>query len=154
MTKQNDNPEVHVRTARPDDGGRISLLCRQLGYPVAAAEVQARLQLILERPDHAVYVAEVPQGVVVGWVHVYSYLLLETELQAAIGGLIVDKAYRQAGIGRRLMAQTEEWARQRGFTAVRLRSNLIREDAHAFYKRLGYSMQKTSLLFVKRLERR
>jgi GNAT superfamily N-acetyltransferase len=152
MTRQIDNPSIHIRAARPEDGDQISLLCRQLGYPVETVEVQARLQLILGRPDHAVYVAEVPPGVVVGWVHVYGYLLLETELQAAIGGLIVDKAYRQRGIGKRLMAPTEQWARKQGFTAVRLRSNLIREEAHAFYKRIGYTVQKTPLLFVKKLK--
>ena len=36
------------------------------------------------------------------------------------------------------MEQAEAWTRQSGGRAVCLRSNVVREGAHEFYRRLGY----------------
>ncbi len=54
-----------------------------------------------------------------------------TDLQAFIGGLIVDPSDRRCGIGRRLMQYAEQWAVTQGCTSVLLRSNIVREDAHS-----------------------
>jgi GNAT superfamily N-acetyltransferase len=70
---------------------------------------------------------------------------------AEIAGLVVDEPRRGRGIGTRLMAAAEEWARNRGLGALRLRSNVIRDEAHAFYRRQGFASSKTSLLFTKTL---
>ncbi len=97
---------------------------------------------------HAVYVAEL-SGQVVGWVHVYVSRLVVTDLQAEIGGLVVDVGYRRYGAGRLLMQGAEQWAREKGCEVVYLRSNVARQDAHAFYEKIGYSNFKTSLAFRK-----
>lgn len=54
-----------------------------------------------------------------------------TDLQAAIGGLIVDGGVRGCGIGRRLIQYAEQWAVTQGCTSVLIRSNIIRQDAHS-----------------------
>jgi GNAT superfamily N-acetyltransferase len=84
-------------------------------------------------------------------VHVRAVPLLTREACAEIGGLVVDEFLRGRGIGGRLMAAAEEWSRHRGFSALRLRSNVIRDEAHAFYRRQGFGSSKTSLLFTKPL---
>ncbi|MGB9593658.1 MAG: GNAT family N-acetyltransferase, partial [Anaerolineae bacterium] len=108
------------------------------------------LRTIGQRPDHAVFVAEA-EGVVVGWVHVYAVATLESPAHAEIGGLVVDEAHRGRGIGRALMERAEAWARGMGLHTVRLRSNVIRAEAHAFYERIGYAPVKTQKVFAKRL---
>jgi len=50
-----------------------------------------------------------------------------------------------------LMAQAERWAQEKGCQAVLLRSNAIREGAHAFYEGIGYENIKTSKTFRKAL---
>lgn len=152
MTLENiDNNRATVRPAQTEDAERIALLCHQLGYPTSREEVAGRLKQILQKEGHALYVAELSGGHVVGWIHVYVRPLVVTELWAEIGGLVVEQGCRRYGIGRLLMLQAEGWARGQGCGAVLLRSNIIREGAHAFYEGIGYDNIKTSLTFLKTL---
>jgi hypothetical protein len=50
-----------------------------------------------------------------------------------------------------LVERGEAWARQRGLAAIGVRSNIIRERAHIFYERLGYTVTKTQKVFRKTL---
>jgi len=143
---------VIVRAATETDAGWISVLCGQLGYPSSAEEARGRLRIIFELPAHAAYVAqEEESGNVVGWVHVFIPRLLVSDSQAEIGGLVVDEGLRGRGVGRMLMRQAEVWALAQGCRAIRLRSNIVREGAHGFYERLGYSRLKTQTVFRKSL---
>jgi GNAT superfamily N-acetyltransferase len=143
---------VTIRAAKAEDAPAMAGLCGQLGYPSATDEVGRRLAVLLARPDHAVFVAEREGVGVVGWVHVYLSPLLERDLQSEIGGLVVDEAHRGLGAGRVLMAQAERWTAEHGGHAVRLRSNVIRKEAHEFYRRLGYEDIKTSHTFHKPID--
>jgi len=66
--------------------------------------------------------------------------------------LVVNEAYRGKGIGEKLLAGIEDWAKERGIQAVFLRSNIVREEAHRFYEKVGYKNTKTSKIFWKYLE--
>jgi GNAT superfamily N-acetyltransferase len=140
---------VEIRLARTEDIERIVALCEQLGYPSSQEQVRERLCQIQQRDDHAVYVAERADGRVVGWVHVFIRRLLVADLHVEIGGLVVDEEHHRRGIGQLLMEQAERWASEKGCQAVYLRSNVIREGAHAFYERIGYTNIKQSKVFRK-----
>ena len=88
---------------------------------------------------------------VVGWIDVGVTRHLQSEPSAEIGGLVVSSEARNGGIGRRLVAQAEEWALQRGLKRVVVRSQVAREGAHRFYLREGYERTKTSAVFTKKL---
>src|ERR1700752_4971998 len=88
-----------VRTAQPGDAGALAALSAQLGYDAAETEVRQRLAEIRGAANGEVYVAEVPQGLVVGWVHVFAQPLIELPALAEIGGIIVDARYRRIGVG-------------------------------------------------------
>lgn len=139
-----------VRPAGEQDAASIAVLSGQLGYPAEREAVRKRLRAILQRPDHAVFVAETA-GQVIGWVHVYAVTPLESAAHGEIGGLVVDAAHRGRGIGRALMERAEAWARDAGLGAVRLRSNVVRAEAHAFYEGIGYTLVKTQKVFAKML---
>lgn len=132
-----------------EDARRISELATELGYPSTARQVRQRLRLILRDPAHGAFVAEMADGQLAGWVHVFESRVLESDAMAEIGGLIVGKSFRGRGAGKLLMARAERWARARGLKSVYLRSNIIRKDAHAFYKKLGYRTIKTQFAFRK-----
>jgi GNAT superfamily N-acetyltransferase len=141
--------QVTIRTARPEDAGRLAVLCGQLGYPASADEIQRRFDPIGQDERHVVYVAQSPDGQVIGWIHAYVRPLLEEDVQAEVGGLVIDETWRSHGIGQCLLQQVEQWAREQGCWAVNVRSNVIRERAHRFYQQLGYSTIKTQLSFRK-----
>jgi GNAT superfamily N-acetyltransferase len=143
--------DVAVRPAAATDAPAVAALCGDLGYPATSEAIDRRLAAIAGDPDAAVLVAQAQDGAVIGWVHVRTLQLLQRDVCAEICGLVVDAAWRRHGIGGRLMAAAEDWARRRGVGVMRLRSNVIRDDAHRFYRRLGYADSKTSLLFTKTL---
>jgi len=143
---------VVVRKAAPADADRLADLSTALGYPMAPDEASRRLGEISDHPDHRLLVADI-EGRVEGWIQVSLPRVFETLLQAEIAGLIVDEAARGGGIGRALLGAAEEWARAQGCLAIRVRSNVARERAHAFYEREGFAIIKTQRVFEKRLAR-
>jgi GNAT superfamily N-acetyltransferase len=58
---------------------------------------------------------------------------------AIIENVIVDAAHRSRGVGATMMRWAIEEARSRGCSKVALTSNDQRQDAHRFYRRLGFT---------------
>jgi GNAT superfamily N-acetyltransferase len=140
-----------VRQAQFSDALAIARLCGQLGYPATTQEIEARLRAVEGNSEHAVFAAEGAAGDVIGWVHVFLLRSLETGTRAEVGGLVVDEAHRSQGAGQQLLECAEKWARESGCRSIGLRSNVIRERAHAFYERSGYRVLKTQKAFRKDL---
>lgn len=141
--------EPAVRPAADADAERLAVLCEQLGYPTSPEAVCVRLAELAQDPEHAVFVFDDGAGSAVGWVHVHAVESLVAGRYAEIGGLVVDAGARRTGAGRELMLAAEAWARAHGCSSVRLRSNIVRTEAHEFYRRLGYEVVKTQLTFRK-----
>ncbi len=80
----------------------------------------------------------------------------DLEQVAVLGGQLgypfsVDESSRGHGIGKALLVAAESWALGNQLLLVRIRSNLIRSDAHQFYQKQGYSVKKSWHLFTKSL---
>lgn len=144
-------PPPRVRPVEPRDGPALTRLTGELGYPSTEAQIGARLARVLADPEHAIFVAEDTTARVVGWIHVFINKLIETDARAEIGGLVADPTVRRQGIGRGLMLQAEAWTKGRGLSAVSLRTNIKRADAHKFYESLGYVQAKTQFNYRKQL---
>jgi GNAT superfamily N-acetyltransferase len=143
--------ELRIRRARQGDTARIAVLAGQLGYPTAAREMQTRFREVLNAKDGACFVAETEAEGVIGWVHVSVTALLEVERRAEVNGLVVDEQVRSRGAGWRLLEAAETWAKKRKCTGMSVRSNVIRERAHAFYLGHGYEHYKTQKAFRKKI---
>jgi ribosomal protein S18 acetylase RimI-like enzyme len=66
-----------------------------------------------------------------------------------ITAMVVRSDRRGSGVGRRLVAELEEIARRDGCGRIDLTSRHVRQEAHAFYRALGF--EETSRRFVKDL---
>ncbi len=151
MTESGVSAEtVTVRAARRDDAVAFAELSGQLGYPVPPEALAERLGRLLGRDDQVV-LAACAGPVVVGWIHGAEQELLESERRCEILGLVVDQRRRRAGIGRRLVAAVEAWAKRRGLTQMSVRSNATRAESHPFYQGIGYQRTKTQQVYRKRL---
>jgi GNAT superfamily N-acetyltransferase len=146
------NVQVSVRLARPGDAPRIAVLSGQLGYPVSQGQVEQRLDQIRHDESSAVFVAELSDGRVMGWVQVCVRKLIMADKQGEIDGLVVDEGCRGCEIGRTLAKQAERWAGAKGCEVVSLRSNVVRKGARPFYEGIGYSLVKTQWAFRKVLK--
>lgn len=144
--------EIRIRGARHEDAEPLARLSGELGYPVDGAAVAQRLAALLDRSEDKVLVAEGSEGSVLGWAHAFVARRLESSSFAELGGLVVSEDARGRGVGRSLVAAAERWARDRGLGAIRVRSNVTREGAHAFYRHLGYEKIKQQGVFRKSLD--
>ncbi len=146
-----------IRPARIEDAEALARLSGQLGYPSPLPAVERRLAQLLDRPGHAVFVAEHDVGAgatpsdpqVIGWIHAFGELTIESDATAELGGIVVDEAWRGRGAGRLLIERAEQWAREAGCVTLTARTNILRERAHAFYQSLGYSLVKNQRVFRK-----
>ena len=121
-------------------------LLKQLGYEIAIAALDGRIERVLAAADHHVAVAE-EGGRVVGLLHVFERPALEKPCEAVVQALVVDAKVRGRGIGKALMESAEAWARARGLASVALSTR----HAKIFYTRLGYGKVATSDLMRKAL---
>ena len=135
-----------IRPCRASDAASIALLSGELGYPAAEAAALARVEDLLGRSDHALLAAE-RAGEVVGWLHMRETRALESEPAGEIAGLVVGAGHRGQGSGRALVEAGLAWAAARGLAEVRVRSNVVRDDAHRFYRGLGFAQLKTQAVF-------
>jgi GNAT superfamily N-acetyltransferase len=142
---------VNIRDARESDAAELAGLTTELGYPSTPADIARRLPFVLSGPEQRLLVAVDDDDRALAWMHVIINRTLENDPYAQIVGLVVTASARGAGIGSRLVAEGERWARELGMATVRVRSNVTRERTHEFYQRAGYEIAKTSHLFVKRL---
>jgi GNAT superfamily N-acetyltransferase len=141
---------VKIRPTRLTDAAAFAGLATQLGYHSSPSQVEERLTEVLHDPKHLILAADA-KGEVVGWAHAYLCCLVETDMYAELGGLVVDESHRGREIGAKLLEEVERWARQNGARAVSLRSNTIRRRAHKFYATRGYEQIKTQHAFRKQL---
>jgi GNAT superfamily N-acetyltransferase len=138
-----------LRLLESTDADAVSALLPDLGYEATPGQVARRLAGIREWPDQEAFVADV-DGAIVGMCHVQGVRMLNSEGYAEIQALVVSAACQGQGIGRKLVAHACEWAFARGYERVRLRSNVVREAAHAFYEHLGFEKAKASYAFERR----
>jgi GNAT superfamily N-acetyltransferase len=140
-----------IRKGEVGDAARLAELSDALGYPVEARVMKDRLENILPKPGHAVFVAEMSNERVVGWIHAAEQEILEVGSFCEILGLVVAAGQRGQGIGRRLVESVEQWTLERGFEEVSVRSNVARTESHPFYERAGYVRVKTQHAYRKRI---
>jgi len=137
-----------IRPAQLSDASAIADLSTQLGYPSRPEETEARLRDVLDRSDGSILIAE-EGGAVIGWLQVVGTHYIDSDPFALITGLVVDESRRSRGIGAALVEAAVEWAAEHGYGTIRVRSNVVRERAHAFYERLGFSRVKNQVVFVR-----
>jgi GNAT superfamily N-acetyltransferase len=138
-----------IRPVTGEDAAAVAALSRQLGYPVSAEVVAARLERLLGRDDQLVLAAVADDGTLAGWIHAADQDLVESARRCEILGLVVDGRRRRGGVGRRLVTEVERWATSRGLRQMSVRSNVTRAESHPFYEAQGYVRLKTQQVYRK-----
>lgn len=141
--------EITIRDPRPRDGEAVAALIGQLGYPASADEVGRRLKRLSSSGTDRVVVAELG-GEIVGLACLHTSLsVAHDEPAAKLSAIVVDELHRRRGIGEALMRELESEARLRGCCLLFLTTARRRDDAHAFYERIGF--EETGKRFAKPL---
>jgi len=131
-----------LRPMNRNDLELVGALSNQLGYPVKMSELITRFEELSALSHHALMVCG--ENAVKGWIHLELVSDLIEEKKVEIKALVVDESERSKGTGSLLVKAASEWAKTYGVTTIYLSCNIIRDRAHAFYEREGFSKVKTS----------
>ena len=143
-------PPFIIRKIRLADAVSAAQLSAEFGYPTSIETIEQRIAALQNRSDHIVFIACIVETAV-GWIDVGIVHHFQSEPYGEIGGFVVAEKYRSTGIGKQLIAQAERWMQEQGLRRALVRSQIVREAAHRFYLREGYSRVKTSAVFEKEL---
>jgi len=133
---------MKIRLCHPTDWPAVFALLRQLWPGTRMDEAACRRTFRRGlRLRTQVYLCAVADGKVLG----FGSLSFERtfwqagKAEAEIDEMVVDSAYRNRGVGARLLVRLLAEARRRGCRAVELKSAGHRAAAHRFYQRHGFA---------------
>ena len=143
---------ITVRLASDHDIQEISRLSDQLGYRCPAEQTLQLLKELEQDHDHAVFVADIEGKGLAGYIHVFKTRRLFLDPFGELGGLVVGEESRDSGVGKALLVAAESWASEQSCREIRVRSNVIRDDARLFYLNQSYQVNKQQTVFLKTLD--
>jgi GNAT superfamily N-acetyltransferase len=146
---------VTIRAARPDEVDELVAAYDWLFAPPGSTppmwdpEAAAyRLAEAIGDDMAAVIVADV-DGLIAGFVTVYDeFDSVRFGHRAWVEDLAVDPHRRSQGLGKALLDEAKNWAREQGATHLELDSAQSRADAHRFYDREEPSWKSVSFGWV------
>jgi aminoglycoside 6'-N-acetyltransferase I len=153
---------VQIRLAQPSDLDELARLCEALWPKPSAEEHAEELRLILEGQAALVltmpltiFVAEESAGILVGFLEVdlrsHADGCNPSQPVGYIEGWYVAEDRRHRGIGRKLLAKAEDWARSH--RCVEMASDAIIDDelSQRAHEALGYEVVDRCVHYRKRL---
>ena len=140
---------ISIRTVTVEDAESITRLnFNELGYKYSVEKTSEQIKRILKKSTDRIFVVCVDDEVA-GYVHTCNYEGTYFDPQKNIMAIAVDSSHRGKGLGRALLNEVENWAKEENCTGVRLVSGMNREGAHKFYAHCGYKLRKEQKNFIK-----
>ena len=140
-------PNILLRHATIDDAVEIGRLLTQLGHATTTDQVIERWPE-WEAAGNSALVASLNTRALIGLCTLHQMRVLHRPKPLGrITALVIDEDQRGKGIGRMLVAASEDLFARAGCGLLEITSNMRRGDAHAFYEALGY--EKTSFRLVR-----
>lgn len=108
------------------------------------------LTRILHHPDQHTLFAFEADGYVIGYIHAQIYeMLYSPNTVFNVIALAIDERHQGKGIDKQLLHAVEQEAMVLGLDGIRINSGNNREQAHAFYEKLGYVSHRDQKRYVK-----
>lgn len=130
-----------IRDLELADAEALQLLRMDVGESQNDQAWDQRIRAILDSSEHHALVAEV-DGTLVGWVHFFLALRIQSGPFAEIGGLYVAPSYRESGVGTRLMDAVNKACARLQIDRMRTRCRIDRERSLHFYEKLDFKAVK------------
>ena len=128
-----------IRDAHPNDAHQLIQLLSQLSYDMDLISMQGRIQAFQQERQHLLVLEQDNNILAVIAFGCYEQLRLPG-CCCHIDALIVHHDHRNQGLGKKLVAEAEQYALKYGAHTVELISANHRKKTgtHAFYDGLGY----------------
>lgn len=151
---------MNIRKMTINDASAVSKILQELGFfahfnEVTEEESQNRIRqhiaLCLSDDSHALFVAENPEGDVIGYtaVHWVPYLMMLKGADGYVSELFITESERGKGIGSKLLDVVKEEAKKRGCSRLSLLNIRHRESyQRGFYKKHGWTERPEVANFI------
>lgn len=150
---------LQIRRARRDDAPRLAAFLKDLNHfhrleslslEQVEAQVDRHLALCLADDSHSTYLAEGPDGALLGYsnVHWLPYLFLPGP-EGYVSELFVAESARGQGVGTQLLLAVKDEAARRGCRRLCLLNMRDRESyQRAFYAKDGWLEREDAANFI------
>jgi GNAT superfamily N-acetyltransferase len=156
-----NNEQIKIRKAIENDVSAITGILRELGWfahitSESTTTTKHRINhhfKLCANNSHSIYVAEKPDGEVVGYtaVHWLPYLMLAGP-EGYVSELFVRDSERGQGIGTKLLEAVKQEAKERGCSRLSLLNVRYRESyQRGFYMKLGWQEREQVANFILQL---
>ena len=133
------------------DAEAMARLSTELGYAADTAVMAKRIEAVLASSADFLVVAIASSDEICGFLQAHASTVIESGFRVEIMGLIVAGSARRQAVGRALVADAEQWAKNLSAPVMVVRSNIVRMESHQFYPALRYEATKTQQIYRKRL---
>ncbi|MFD2701554.1 GNAT family N-acetyltransferase [Paenibacillus shunpengii] len=151
MLSNVEAPVLTIRSCEKQDAECVTHLMHEVSYPTTPGVMRERIESAQVNDNTCMLVAEM-DGEVVGMLGLQCVQSHSDPEQAAqITSLIVCKAHRGEGIGRRLLEHAESWASEHGSQKLLIieGNREQHKPSYSFYEHLGFT--KHGYRFSKKL---
>lgn len=140
---------MEIREARPADAPAIQRLYREvMGYEYPLERMAEMIQKNLEDPCNFAFTAW-QDGSLAGVMEAVIKYSIHRDPHLIINTLAVSKDQQGTGVGTKMLAFAEAFARQRQLVCLRLGSQVKRTRAHHFYLKNHFRLIKEHKIFEK-----
>ncbi|MCL2480939.1 MAG: GNAT family N-acetyltransferase [Spirochaetaceae bacterium] len=142
--------DIQFRNIKKQDIEKMVQMSAEVGYEVRYENFSERINELIKNSNIAIIVATNEENKIVGWIQLEISSFIFSDKTCNILGVFIDKNYRGNQIGRKLIVQAQEWAKEKGCLFFRICSDITRIDSHAFYKHMGFKHIKTEQIFIQK----
>jgi GNAT superfamily N-acetyltransferase len=154
--------KIRIRKISAQDASQLTELLRDIGWfesfksepiEMTIRRVRLHIERCLADDSHSIFVAEEPDGTIVGYgsVHWLPYLFLQGP-EGYVSELFVRESARGQGVGRELLQNIEAEARKRGCARLSLINLRSRESyMRQFYVKAGWEERPDAANFIYRI---
>lgn len=137
-----------IRMAKLEDVQILNQISQEcLGYSQPLDVTREILEALLKNPEHTILVYE--EKSVLGFIHASLYETLYFPKLYNVLGLAVLPQAQKRGVGKSLLTALEKKAQENKIAGIRINSGILRNNAHQFYRHMGYQEKTDQKRFLK-----
>ena len=144
--------DIQFRKIKKQDIESFIDICKDIGYDLRYENISNRIRDLSKTETSDLILAVDESKTILGWIQIEICNFILIEKCANIKGLFIDKKFRGRKIGKMLINQAYNWAKQNNCTGITISTHKSRIDSHDFYTHIGFKNLNVHSTYYKALD--